>query len=298
VRILADFIMRGRTQAIIVASTLALLSLKFPPISVFSSAAVALVTLRHGAIEGMYILFGASLAAALLGFFVIDNYQFALLYALLLWLPVWVISIILREGRKLSLAVEIAVFIGILGVAGFYLYEAEPAAMWAGLLEQMVQQTNAPIKDVKGWIDNFSHYMTGMFAAGTVFSLLFGLFLGRWWQSLLFNPGGFKQEYLALSTGRSLAIGSLIILAAAYFAAGTLSEIAWNITILLFALYTVIGTSVLHVVFSRTKMSRFAVPLFYVTLILVPQVLPPVAIVGLIDAWLDIRKKNSNQSSA
>jgi uncharacterized protein YybS (DUF2232 family) len=60
----------------------------------------------------------------------------------------------------------------------------------------------------------------------------------------------------------------------------------------------VIGTSVLHVVFSRTKMSRFAVPLFYVTLILVPQVLPPVAIVGLIDAWLDIRKKNSNQSSA
>lgn len=297
-RILADFIMRGRTQAIIVASTLALLSLKFPPISVFSSAAVALVTLRHGAIEGMYILFGASLAAALLGFFVIDNYQFALLYALLLWLPVWVISIILREGRQLSLAVEIAVFIGILGVAGFYLYEPEPAAMWAGLLEQMVQQTNAPIKDVKGWIDNFSHYMTGMFAAGTVFSLLFGLFLGRWWQSLLFNPGGFKQEYLALSTGRNLAIGSLIILATAYFAAGTLSEIAWNITILLFALYTVIGTSVLHVVFSRTKMSRFAVPLFYVTLVLVPQVLPPVAIVGLIDAWLDLRKKNSNQSSA
>lgn len=290
--------MRGRTQAIIVASTLALLSLKFPPISVFSSASVALVTLRRGAAEGMYIMLGAALAAALLGFFVIDNYQFALLYALLLWLPVWMISIILREGRQLSLAVEVAVFIGILGVAGFYLYQPEPAAMWAGLLGQMAEQTNAPVKDIKGWIDNFSHYMTGMFAAGTVFSLLFGLFLGRWWQSLLFNPGGFKQEYLALSTGRSLAIGSLIILAAAYFATGTLSEIAWNMVILLFALYTVIGTSVLHVVFSQTKMSRFAVPMFYVTLVLVPQVLPPVAIVGLIDTWFNIRKRNSNQTSA
>jgi hypothetical protein len=290
--------MRGRTQAIIVASTLALLSLKLPPISVFSSASVALVTLRLGAAEGMYILFGAGIATALLGFFVIDNYQFALLYALLLWLPVWVISIILREKRKLSLAVEIAVFIGILGVAGFYLYEPNPAAMWAEILGQMVQQTNAPIKDVKNWIDNFSHYMTGMFAAGTVFSLLFGLFLGRWWQSLLFNPGGFKQEYLALSTDRKLATGSLIILATAFFTAGTLSEIAWNMTILLFALYTVIGTSVLHVILAQTKMSRFAVPLFYITLVLIPQVLPPVAIVGLIDAWLDIRKKNSNQSSA
>ncbi|EIC28891.1 putative membrane protein (DUF2232) [Methylomicrobium album BG8] len=290
--------MRGRTQAIIVASTLALLSLKFPPVSVLSSASVALVTLRHGALEGVYILFGAGIAAALLGFFAIDNYQFALFYALLLWLPVWMISIILREGRRLSLAVEIAVFIGILGVAGFYLYEPDPAAMWAGLLEQMIQQTQAPIKDTKIWIDNFAHYMTGLFAAGTVFSLLFGLFLGRWWQSLLFNPGGFKQEYLALGTGPKLAISSLAILAAAFFTTGTLSEIAWNMTILLFTLYTVIGASVLHVVFSQTKMSRFAVPLFYVTLILVPQVLPPVAIVGLIDAWLDIRKKNSNQSGA
>jgi hypothetical protein len=298
VKILADYIMRGRTQAIIVASTLALLSLKFPPISVLSSASVALVTLRYGALEGLYILLGAGIAAALLGFFAIDNYQFALFYALLLWLPVWVISIILREGRRLSLAVEIAVFIGILGVAGFYLYEPDPAAMWAGLLEQMIQQTQAPIKDTKVWIDNFAHYMTGLFAAGTVFSLLFGLFLGRWWQSLLFNPGGFKEEYLALGAGPKLATASLAILAAAFFTTGMLSEIAWNMTILLFTLYTVIGTSVLHVVFSQTKMSRFAVPMFYATLILVPQVLPPVAIVGLIDAWLNIRKKNSNQSDA
>lgn len=296
-RILADYIMRGRTQAVIVASTLALLSLKFPPISIFSSASVALVTLRLGAVEGLYIMLGAGIAAALLGYFVIDNYQFALLYALLLWLPVWVISIILRERRQLSLAVEIAVFMGMLGVAGFYLYVPEPAALWTELLQQMVQQT-APIKDIKGWIGEFSHYMTGMFAAGTVFSLLFGLFLGRWWQSLLFNPGGFKQEFLLLNTSPKLAISSLIVLAVAFFATGVVSEIAWNMTILLFVLYAVIGTSVMHVVFARTKMSRYAVPLFYVTLFLVPQVLPPVAIVGLIDAWLNIRKKNSNQTSA
>lgn len=289
--------MRGRTQAVIVASTLALLSLKFPPISIFSSASVALVTLRLGAVEGLYIMLGAGIAAALLGYFVIDNYQFALLYALLLWLPVWVISIILRERRQLSLAVEIAVFIGMLGVVGFYLYVPEPAALWTELLQQMVQQT-APIKDIKGWIGEFSHYMTGMFAAGTVFSLLFGLFLGRWWQSLLFNPGGFKQEFLLLNTSPKLAISSLIVLAVAFFATGAVSEIAWNMTILLFVLYAVIGTSVMHVVFARTKMSRYAVPLFYVTLFLVPQVLPPVAIVGLIDAWLNIRKKNSNQTSA
>jgi len=289
--------MRGRTQAIIVASTLALLSLKFPPISILSSATIALVTLRRGAVEGLYILFGAGIAAALLGYFAIDNFQFALLYAMLLWLPVWAISIILREGRQLSLAVEIAVFIGMLGVAGFYLFIDNPAAQWTALLEQMMQQA-APLQDIKNWIGEFSHYMTGMFAAGTVFSLLFGLFLGRWWQSQLFNPGGFKQEFLLLNTSPKLAISSLIVLAVAFFATETVAEVAWNMTILLFVLYTVIGTSVLHVVFSQTPISRFAVPLFYVTLFLVPQVLPPVAVVGLIDAWLNLRKRNSNQTSA
>ena len=51
---LASYIMRGRLQAMIVASTLALLSLIIPPVSVVSSATVALVTLRRGAVEGLY----------------------------------------------------------------------------------------------------------------------------------------------------------------------------------------------------------------------------------------------------
>lgn len=283
--------MRGRTQAIIAASTLALFSLKFPPISILSLAAVALVTLRLGAVEGIYLQIGAGMAAALLGFFALDNYQFALLYALLLWLPVWLIAVILRVSRQLSMAVEVAVFIGMLGVAGFYLFVGDPPTLWAGFLEVMVKQTSAPVADMQDWIDNFSRYMTGMFAAGAVFSLLFGLFLGRWWQALLFNPGGFKQEFLQLNTSPKLAISSIVVLAVAFFAGGTVSEVAWNMVILLFVLYTVTGTSVLHVVFAQTKMSRYAVPMFYITLFLLPQVLPPVAVIGLIDAWLNIRKK-------
>ncbi|MGZ8189233.1 MAG: hypothetical protein ACXWTN_10775, partial [Methylosarcina sp.] len=109
----------------IVASTFALLSLKFPPISVLSSAAVALVTLRRGASEGFYVLISSGIAAGLLGFFVIGNYQFALLYGMVLWLPVWLISIVLREGRHLSLAVEIAILIGVVGVVGYYLFNDE-----------------------------------------------------------------------------------------------------------------------------------------------------------------------------
>jgi Predicted membrane protein (DUF2232) len=281
----------------IVASSLALLSLIMPPVSVVSSATVALVTLRRGAFEGLYVLACSSVAAGLLGFLAIGNYQFALLYVMVLWLPVWLISIVLREGRHLSLAVEIAILIGVLGVMGFYLFTSEPAAMWKAVLSQMVP-ADAPVVDIQRTIDTLAHYMTGIVAAGSVFGLLFGLFLGRWWQANLYNPGGFKQEFLALDTKPRLSIGSVAVVAIALASPGMVSEIAWNVSILLFVLYTVTGTAVLHTVLAGKKLGRYMVPMLYITLFLIPHAMLLVALVGLSDPWLNLRNKKSNQSNA
>ncbi len=292
---LAEYIMRGRMQAMIVASTLALVSLVMPPVSIVSSASVALVTLRRGAIEGLIVLTCSTAVAGVLGFFLLGNYQFVLLYGMVLWVPVWLISIILREGRYLSLAIEIAVLLGILGVIGFYLYKAdEVATIWKNILSQMVPP-NAPVEDIQHTLTVLSHYMTGIIAAASVFGLLFGLFLGRWWQALLYNPGGFRQEFLSLNTHSRLAIGSIVVVAVALLSSGVISEISWNITILLFVLYTFIGTAVLHTVFASMKMGRFIVPMFYVTLFLIPHAMLPVALVGLSDTWMNLRNKISNQ---
>ncbi|MGZ8950144.1 MAG: hypothetical protein ACXW01_00735 [Methylobacter sp.] len=280
----------------IVASTLALVSLVMPPVSIVSSASVALVTLRRGAIEGFIVLASSTAVAGVLGFFLLGNYQFVLLYGMVLWVPVWLISIILREGRYLSLAIEIAVLIGVMGVIGFYLYNPEAAEMWKHILSQMVPP-NAPVEDVQHTLDVLSHYMTGVVAAASVFGLLFGLFLGRWWQALLYNPGGFKQEFLSLNTHPRLAIGSIVVVVIASLSSGVISEVSWNITILLFVLYTFIGTAVLHTVFASMKMGRFIVPMFYVTLFLIPHAMLPVALVGLSDVWLNLRNKISNQQT-
>jgi hypothetical protein len=284
-------------QAILVASTLALLSLIIPPVSVVSSASVALVTLRLGAFEGLYVLLCSSFSVGLLGFLILGNYQFALLYAAVLWAPVWLISIILREGRHLALAVEIAVLLGIAGVLGFYLYDAEPSVMWKDILSHMIP-AKAPVEDVQHTVDIISHYMTGVVAAGSVFGLLFGLFLGRWWQAVLYNPGGFRQEFLILSTHRRLVIGTVIVVGIALINTGLVAEVAWNISIPLFVLYTFIGTAVLHALFSTMKLSRFMVPMLYLTLFLIPHALLPVALIGLSDPWTNLRKKNSNQHTS
>lgn len=295
---LAAYIMKGRLQAMLVASSLALLSLIITPISIVSSATVALVTLRRGAVEGLYVLGCSALASAALGFFLLGSFQFALLYVAILWLPIWLISIVLREGRHLSLAVEIAVMMGLLGVVGAYLFVSDLANAWVAILTQMLNMAaaNSPLQpdqllQVQNNIGLMSHYMTGMVAAGSVFSLLFGLFLGRWWQANLYNPGGFGQEFLSLSTQPRLAIGTLAVTAVAWFSSGIFSEILRNSSILLLVLYTFIGSAVVHGWFAGRKLSAFTIPMFYLTMFLVPYTAVPVALIGLADAWLNLRTK-------
>ncbi len=300
---LAAFIMKGRMQAMMVASSLAVLSLLFPPVSVVSSASVALVTLRRGGNEGLYVLIFSCLSAAVLGFFLFGNIQFAMLYGLVLWLPIWLISIVLREGKHLSVAIQIAVLLGMAGVIGFYLFVNDPAVMWQSLLSVMAQpmlanNPDVPVEDVKQSIQTFSHFMTGGIAAGSVYGLLFGLFLARWWQSVLYNPGGFKAEYLTLRVYPKVALASLLIVAIALIASGTISEICWNLSILSVVLFTFVGTSILHSAFSESKIKRFAVPFLYITLVLVPHVIAIVVIVGIADAWLDLRSKILNKKNS
>jgi len=303
VKFLAAYIIKGRMQAMMVASSLALLSLLFPPVSIVSSAAVALVTLRRGGNEGLYVLIFSCLSAALLGYFLFGNLQFALLYGLVLWLPIWLISIVLREGKHLSIAIQIAVLLGMVGVVGFYLYANDATALWQSVLNVMVQPMlensppDAPIDEIKQSIQVFSQFMTGAIAAGTVYGLLFGLFLARWWQSVLFNPGGFREEYLSLRVHPQVAIASLLIVAIAWLSSGIVSEVCWNIAILLVVLYTFVGTAILHSAFLETKIKRFAVPFLYVTLVLVPHAVALVVLVGVLDAWLDLRSKILNKKN-
>lgn len=299
---LAAYIMRGRLQAMTVAAALALLSLAFPPASIVSSASVALVTLRRGAKEGLYVLLFSCLAAAILSILLHIGYQFALLYGLVLWVPVWLISVVLREGRHLGVALEIAVLLGVLAVLGFYLYQGQPAQLWEGVLAAMMQpmleaRPEVPVEQLRQSAVVFSHFMTGAVAAGSVYGLLFGLFLARWWQAALYNPGGFRSEFLSLRGHPQLAMASLGLIAVAALTSGMWAEVSWNLLLVLLVLYTFIGTAALHACFAVMKGSRLMVPFLYLTLVIIPHVMVIIALCGLLDPWLDLRKKISNQTA-
>lgn len=277
-----------------VASSLALLSIIMPPISIVSSAAVALVTLRRGANEGLLVLLSASIAAATLGFIVLGDYQFAIAYALILWTPVWLLSIVLREGKHLSLALEIAAVLGVLAVIGVYLFIPDPAAYWqeilAVMIEPMRQAQDIPLEQLENTITTVAKYMTGILAAGSITGLLLGLLLARWWQSKLYNPGGFKAEYLSLQMSQRFTLATLLVVLVAFLTSEGISEVAANIGVILFMLYSFIGMAIIHSLISVMKAKRFLLPAFYLLVFVIPHIVLPVAIIGLTDTWLNLRK--------
>jgi hypothetical protein len=285
---LATQIMRGRWQAAGIAIGLAFLSLFMPPISIVSSAAVALVTLRLGAYEGLTVL-GISVATiSIMGVF-LGSSEFALLYGITLWLPSWILAVLLRAGRKLALAIESAVILGGVGILSFSLLKPDSGEMWKSLLTQM-SPPNASL-EVQPQIEILAHYMTGIIAAGTIFGWIFALFLARWWQAQLYNPDGFRTEYLSLSTSKRFALGSVSLIAIAALSSGTIAELAANLSILVVVLYTFVGTSVCHSLLSPLNQGRYLVIGFYITVFLIPHLLIPVATIGVLDAWLNLRQR-------
>lgn len=285
---LATQIMRGRWQAAGIAVGLALLSLFMPPISIVSSAAVALVTLRLGASEGLTV-FGISVATLTTLGFLAGNVEFALFYGIILWLPIWILAILLRAGRSLTLTIESAVLLGGVGILGFSLFKPDAVEMWKHLLMQMTPPEAA--LTVQPQVDKIAQYMTGIIAAGTIFGWIFAMFLARWWQAQLYNPDGFRTEYLALSTSRSLALGSIGLISLAALSSGEISVLAWNLSILVVVLYTFVGTAVCHSLLAQLNQGRYLVIGFYMTVFLIPHLLIPVAMIGVSDAWWQLRQR-------
>ena len=84
---LARFILKGHSQAALVAASMAMLGLLLPPVAWLSGAAVALVTLVNGYRNGLLVTAIAGIGTAVLAGLILSIPELAIYYVLLVWLP-------------------------------------------------------------------------------------------------------------------------------------------------------------------------------------------------------------------
>ena len=285
--------MRGRSAAVLIAAPTAVLFWVFPPILIVSGAVVALVTLRRGAAEGALLAALAGLGAGGLAGLVLGAVGPMLSVLLACWTPLWMLAWLLRATVSLSVTLRAAALLGLLGVGGFYLMLGDPAVWWSQALDGLRQGLpalpsgeRATLEQLLDLLRSWAPLLPGQVVSAALLFVLAGLLLGRWWQALLYNPGGFRPEFHQLGLGRPLAL-----LALALFGAAVLSgwPVLSNLVLVLGTLYSVQGIAVVHALVFKLRLSPAWLLLLY--LLLVPLLSQLVMALGIADAWVDFRTR-------
>jgi hypothetical protein len=295
-RVLASLAMQGRPQAVMLTVLLAALSLFLPPASMLSSAVVALVTLRKGAVPGAVILLLATVVAGVLSQLVLGGLAPAMGFLLLLWLPIWLLAVLLRWSCSLSWALQGGLFLGLLAVVGQFIKDADPVLAWQALLEPFVQslvdaqlltQDQLPVL-----VGLMAQWMPGIVAAGFFLQSMVALFLARWWQATLFNPGAFRAEFHQLRLPRALAVLlGLILLVQLVLNQSAVTLLEYLLVLLVMA-WALQGLALAHgMVGLLGSSSGWLIGIYLLLLFALPHALIMLALAGITDAWFDFRAR-------
>jgi len=277
VRTLAEFIMRGRAQACLVA----LLGVLVPLIG---PAAVGLVTLRKGSFEGALVTLWASLPFVV-SYFAGQSSPFIAVMSILALANTLIVANVLRGTASWSLALvsDVCVAVGFVVVAGV-VFQTDLGVMMSDLTELFVSVSEQLEKD---YVMPDTSGVLAWVAWMTAFSALLGVVVARWWQALLFNPGGFQQEFQGIRLESKVGLGCSLLVILGFT---LLSEFQFWLQLASIPLI-VCGLSLLHYTAKVKKAGGYWLVLMYLGLFLGPVMSGLLVALGAIDSVLNLRAR-------
>lgn len=280
-RSLAEFAMRSRATALLVAVLSTGTSLFFW----VGAAVVALVTLRKGTSEGLILLLWSLLPAAAVLYLLAEVLPMANLIA------AFVLAVVLRNTVSLALTLIIAPVTGVLlGVA--LLTVASPyldflVQVMDELVTQWRQGLPADTNGVAAIVAPGRELISGGLVVMHTLCVSVSILLARWWQSTLYNPGGFAKEFHNLRL--SYRPAAALLLSAGYCL--TLGEqySLWATALSVPLLMS--GLGLLHFLFNRTHNTRRWLWLLYFSVVLIDPVKWVICLLAVIDSFIDVRRR-------
>jgi len=263
-RALATYLLRGNKEAIIVILVCSMLALLVPIFGLFNAVIIGLVSLRLGTNTGLLLSAVSSVAIAtgILAFGIMpEQSKGEEVFAIAQWVATLLALValcgLLRYTRSLQLSMLTALGGGIAVIVGFRLFVQDTVAWWQNSpLKEVYHSTVETIMAQQPMVNHqmlegVSASLVGLFVATFIASLFVQLYLARSWQAVMFNPGGFKEEFCSLRYGKYpvvVAIGSLLLFMV--IGAETLPGYVGVATIWLMGMmYTIYGIAVMSGLF-------------------------------------------------
>ncbi|WP_326428910.1 hypothetical protein VQ574_17520 [Stutzerimonas frequens] len=289
-RALAEFIMRGRMQAIFVVAGAAALPMLFW----LSAAAGSLVLLRRGLNDALSVLVWAVIPALAWWYFGDPR-------TLLVLLGTLGLALVLRGQASWVRVMLSSVGLGLLYVWALGAVFAEPIAALAGELQKVLPDAlsgayeQLSVEERGQFEALLIPVLTGLLAALLQIVTLLSLMLGRYWQAALYNPGGFGSEFRALRFPPLLATLLLLGMLLGPNLGAQLAVLAPLCSVpLVFA-----GLALMHGLVAQGRLPRFWLVGLYVTLVLFMQlVYPLLAVLAIVDSLFDFRGRAAGKNGA
>ncbi|APV39375.1 hypothetical protein SAMN04490185_1595 [Pseudomonas frederiksbergensis] len=285
-RAIAEFIMRGRMQATLVVAGCATLPLLYW----LGAAAGCLVLLRRGLKDALGVL-ALGLLPALIWWFYSDDPR-----ALLVLLGSWSLALVLRASESWNRVLLVSIAMGVV-------FSVVLGTVFAPQIEMLAQALIKVMPSLLGdvyqklSVDEQAQFasliapvLTGLIAALLQIVSVLSLLVGRYWQALLYNPGGFGREFRAIR----FPLGLAMLLLAFMLLGPNIGPQMAMLTPLCSVPLVFAGLALIHGLVAQKRLARFWLVGLYVTLLLFMQLIYPLLVVlAIVDSLIDFRGRST-----
>ncbi|KIH85556.1 hypothetical protein [Pseudomonas batumici] len=290
-RALAGFIMRGRMQAMLVVAGSAALPLLFW----LSAAAGCLVLLRRGS-DALGVIGLGVLSVLLFWHFNIQKDP----TALLVLLGSCSLALVLRAGYSWNRVLLVSMAVGLVCAVSLGTIFSPFIEGLAQTFEQVVPLALGEVYhklsvDQRAFLASLAVplLITSTAISLQVFSVMC-LILGRYWQALLYNPGGFGREFRAVRIPKQVAL----VLLAVMFVAPFLGVQALILLPLCSVPLFFAGLALIHGLVAQKRLASFWLVGMYVTLVPFMHLLGPLLMVlAIVDSLIDFRGRLASKDA-
>lgn len=283
---MVNFVMQGPFQALAVAGVLGILSQFVLPLALLSNSIIALYVLARRNMEWLAVAIGVSALVIGSSFFVEARPGIGFPLTLILTVPVVLCAKTLEITESQSLSILVAAICAVVLALTIQLVSGDAVQWWADWLKVAVNGVkNATYK---GFVESGTlDLMNGLVAMMFVFAAVLTIFIGRWSQAILYNPGGFGKEFTRIRFSFPVLAGMVVIL----LVTAVINENLFKDFILVFTVpFFFQGMSVLHYTVNAMGRSQSYLWPPYLLLFFFPQyVIVGMAGVGLVDVFLNFR---------
>ena len=290
------FIISGPLPAFTVVFGFSVLASFILPLSMLiSGAAIVLITLYAGVRQGLVITAACIIALSVCGYILLAPSRVLsdILMIVAQLLPAVILAAVFQTTRSLSFTLQVAALLGVLVFLGVVVLFPDVERTWESLLHQILSSVplgNDYLTQQPQLVQQSARLMSGMLVASAVLTNSGVMLFGYWWHCLVTDNGDFRNDFCGLQLGKVL---SIIVMLSSVWATVLKSGFATQLCIIVGVLFLLQGMAIIHAVMTAVSKGKIWLIAVYVLVIFVPQLVLVVVLLGLIDTFIDIRKRVS-----